>query len=75
MGRPPIGKVAMTHAERTRRWRLRHGTPVTKQTSPDHATLVRELAQAKARIAELEADLARKPSQHSDAHSGARRRA
>jgi hypothetical protein len=26
MGRPPIGKVAMTGAERTRLYRLKHGT-------------------------------------------------
>jgi hypothetical protein len=56
MGRPPIGKTAMTDAERMRRYRLKHGKdkPVTKPASPK---LVKELAQAKARIAELEAKL------------------
>jgi hypothetical protein len=66
MGRPPIGKTAMTDAERMRRYRLKHGkdkpvtkprAPVTKQASPDHAALAKQLAQAKARIAELEAKL------------------
>ncbi len=63
MGRPPIGKTAMTGAERVRRYRLKHAAdqPVTKQTSsvtkpasPDNAALVKEVAQAKARNAELE---------------------
>src|SRR5437667_4714478 len=36
MGRPPIGKVAMTGAERVRRYRLKHGAdkPVTKPVEP-----------------------------------------
>jgi hypothetical protein len=53
MGRPPIGKVAMTGAERTRLYRLKHATakPAPKPTT---AALERELAAAKARIAELE---------------------
>ena len=59
MGRPPIGNVAMTGAERVRRYRLKHGNakPVTKVTKPssDNTALAKELAQAKARIAELEA--------------------
>ena len=57
MGRPPIGKTAMTGAERVRRYRLKHGAdkPVTeKPAGPGHAALVQELAQTKARIAELE---------------------
>ena len=35
MGRPPIGKTAMTGAERVRRYRLKHAAarPVTKQPS------------------------------------------
>jgi hypothetical protein len=34
MGRPPLGKVAMTGAERVRRYRIKHG--ITKpQRSPD----------------------------------------
>jgi hypothetical protein len=67
MGRPPVGKVAMTGAERMRLHRLKHGTraPVTKQRAPvtkhpvtksgaDVASLQAELAQAKARLAEVE---------------------
>ncbi len=59
MGRPPIGKTAMTDAERMRRYRLKHGTakpvtkPVTKPAGTD-AALAQELAAAKARIAALE---------------------
>ena len=60
MGRPPIGKVAMTGSERVRRYRLKHGLdkPVTKQRGPvtKPAGADRDaLAQARARIAELEA--------------------
>jgi hypothetical protein len=53
MGRPPIGKVAMSGAERTRLYRLKRAadTPVTK---PDAA----EMQQARARIAALEAEVA-----------------
>ena len=52
MGRPPIGKAAMSGAERTRRYRLKRGLdkPVTKVTKP-RADTVAPLA---ARIAELE---------------------
>jgi hypothetical protein len=61
MGRPSIGKVAMTGAERTRLYRLKHSAakPVTKPVTTlgtDAAALEQELAQAKARIAELEAE-------------------
>jgi len=66
MGRPPIGKVAMTGAERVRRYRLKHGTdkPVRaammQSLAQDDLALMRiELAQAKARLAELEAEIAR----------------
>ena len=63
MGRPPIGKVAMTGAERTRLYRLKHGTAkpvtkhVTKPTSPDHAALAQELAAVK-RAASVSAKVA-----------------
>jgi hypothetical protein len=55
MGRPPIGKAAMTGAERVRKHREKHAaeapvTNVTKPASVDHA----ELARVKARIAEVE---------------------
>jgi hypothetical protein len=50
MGRPPIGKVAMSGAERTRIYRRKHAPP-----KPASADLAQELAQAKVRIAELEA--------------------
>ena len=56
MGRPPIGKVAMSGAERTRLYRLKLAAtkPVTKPvTKPSTADA--ELAAAKARIAELQA--------------------
>ena len=68
MGRPPLGKVSMTGAERTRRYRarLRHTKPVTKSVSPDNAALVRELAQARARIGELEAELREKDMPRAD---------
>ena len=61
MGRPPIGKTAMTGAERTRLYRLKHGTakpvtkPVTKPAGADHAALVKELERATARFRELQA--------------------
>ena len=57
MGRPPIGKIAMTGAERVRRFRVKHGTDKPAKTSgsaADIAALKRELAQAHKRIAELE---------------------
>jgi hypothetical protein len=59
MGRPPIGKVAMTSAERVRRHRRRHGLdrpvtkpatkpstdkPVTKPAGPDRAALMDRVA-------------------------------
>jgi hypothetical protein len=54
MGRPPIGKVAMTDAERMRRYRLKHRAdkPVTKVTKQNTGRL-------EARIRELEAQLTR----------------
>lgn len=60
MGRPPIGKVAMTAAERVARYRLRHGT-VTKQNETKHDAAAAPVVDAKAteplkaRIKELEA--------------------
>lgn len=69
MGRPPVGKAAMSGAERTRRYRdrLRHNKPVTKPARPDHAALVRELAQVKAELAQakplFEAELAQAKAQ------------
>jgi hypothetical protein len=56
MGRPPIGKQAMSGAERQRRYldRLLAGkASVTKPAQPDGRD--REIAQLKARIAELQA--------------------
>jgi hypothetical protein len=56
MGRPPIGKHAMSGAERQRRYlaKLLDGkSSVTKQAQPDSAK-EREIAALKARIAELE---------------------
>ena len=57
MGRPPIGKIAMTAAERVRRYRLRHGTdkPVTKPVMKRSADKTTGLL--KARIRDLEAEI------------------
>jgi hypothetical protein len=56
MGRPPIGKRAMTAAERQRRHRATaNKSPVTKPvTKPSDGSNAKELAAAKARIRELE---------------------
>jgi hypothetical protein len=65
MGRPPIGKVAMTGAERTRLYRLKHATAKPRpKLSTDNAaatidTLQKKLATAEARIAEQAAEVAR----------------
>jgi len=59
MGRPPIGKVAMTSTERVHRFRAKHrtGKPETKhETKPGIDTLL-AFAKLKARIAELERQL------------------
>lgn len=56
MGRPPIGKTAMTGAERTRLYRLKRGKPEPKRKlDAGLAALERE----RARVRELEAELAR----------------
>jgi chromosome segregation ATPase len=57
MGRPPIGKRAMTGAERTRRYRelYRRTHPVTKP--PSARELEAELEQARNRIGQLEAEI------------------
>jgi hypothetical protein len=54
MGRPPIGKTAMTGAERVRRYRLKHGTdkPVNAHEAKI-AALKKELAQAKAAMTQM----------------------
>jgi hypothetical protein len=63
VGRPPIGKVAMTAAERMRLYRRKLAAakpvtkPVTKPASDGDDALVKELVQAKTRIAELEREL------------------
>lgn len=43
MGRPPIGKVAMTGAERIRRYREKHGKPKRETKSAEIARLKTEL--------------------------------
>ena len=59
MGRPPIGKKAMTAADRQRRYRAKHGSvtkPVTKSTERlrgQIATLRRQLAQAREDASQL----------------------
>jgi hypothetical protein len=55
-GRPPIGKQAMTDAERQRRRRARLRAS-QRGADRDPAVLAHELAAAKARIAALEAEL------------------
>ena len=53
MGRPPIGKRAMTATERQRRWRAK--SRANKSTSKPAAS-VRTVEQLQARVRELEAD-------------------
>jgi hypothetical protein len=74
MGRPPIGKVAMTSTERSRRYRAglaakpaatKTAEPATKpKAEPERddrsAEKDREIAQLKARIAELESERAQR---------------
>jgi len=62
MGRPPIGKIAMTVAERVRKHRLKHRghVSVTKQDAGD----VGVVASLEARILELEAALAHERREH-----------
>jgi hypothetical protein len=55
MGRPPIGKVAMTSTERVHKFRAKH-RPETKRSETRSAAAVAKL---EARIRELEAELAR----------------
>jgi hypothetical protein len=59
MGRPPIGKAAMSAAERQRRHRaqFRDSKPVTKPAQPDVAK-DREIDVLKKHVADLEAKLA-----------------
>jgi hypothetical protein len=66
MGRPPIGKVAMSGVERVKRWRLKHpaNKPApTKRAAPDSDAIAKAVADAvaplRARIRELDAELAR----------------
>jgi hypothetical protein len=55
MGRKPIGVRAMSHAERTRRWREKHGLnkPVTNTASAASKDAQAEIAALKAEIAAL----------------------
>ena len=58
MGRPPMGKRAMTPAEKQRRYRERkfgNKPPVTKPPAKSDAAAQAEIAALKARIAELDA--------------------
>ena len=52
MGRPPIGKRAMTATERQRRWRTRSRA---NKPAPKPAASVRTVEQLQARVRELEA--------------------
>jgi chromosome segregation ATPase len=58
MGRPPIGKQAMSGAERQRRYLDRLLKGGQRASQPDDDALVQQLAQARARIAELEKTIA-----------------
>jgi hypothetical protein len=72
MGRPPIGKVAMTATERSHRYRakLREAQPATKRNETSGAGLREQLRQVnrenatlRARLAALESASASKPTQ------------
>jgi len=81
MGRPPIGKTAMTGAERVARWRKKHAVtkPVTKPSTRNDGPLrarIQELEAALAaahkpgeRLLELEAELGRERIEHGATHS------
>jgi hypothetical protein len=66
MGRPPIGKIAMTVAERVRKHRLkRHAeTTVTKHVTKQDVADAGTAASLEARILELEAELAHERREH-----------
>jgi hypothetical protein len=71
MGRPPIGKIAMTGAERVARYRRKHQPvtkPVTKQSGADASKATKRL---EARIKELEAALAREQERREAAEAKA----
>ena len=53
MGRPPIGKRAMTATERQRRWRLKSRA---NKPAPKPAASVKTVARLQARVRQLEAD-------------------
>jgi hypothetical protein len=61
MGRRPIGKTAMSGAERIRRWRERH----PKKPTPEKAGIAAALLRA--RVHELEGELARERQRRKDA--------
>ena len=55
MGRPPIGRMAMSSTERVRRYRERRADRAeTKLETKHDAAMEREITSLKARIAELE---------------------
>jgi len=66
MGRKPIGKVAMTTAERVRRYRLKHklaeARPTERAAAGDVARSKARIAEQNRKIAQLEAELARRPA-------------
>jgi hypothetical protein len=69
MGRPPIGKVAMTSTERVHRFRAKHrvAAPETKRETKPSAAPTPAL---EARVAELEAELARERQRRREAAVG-----
>ena len=64
MGRKPIGEVAMTTAERVRRYRLKHkhAEPTERAAAGDVARSKARIAEQNLKIAQLEAELARRPA-------------
>jgi hypothetical protein len=62
MGRPPIGKVAMTSTERVHRFRAKH-----RQDKPETKQSATAVAALEARVRELEAELARERQRREDA--------
>jgi hypothetical protein len=63
MGRPPIGKVAMTSTERSHRYRAQHAKPAAaKPDGSATAAAQAEIARLKAEIARLKAAQAKQPA-------------
>jgi hypothetical protein len=68
MGRPPIGKVAMTSTERVHRFRAKH-----RQDKPETKLETKQSAALEAKIRELEAELARERQRHENSDARVRK--